>query len=183
MNRRDFLFCTPTLLVGCGSGVGADMPREYDLVRSPQMREHKNVYDWGVEGVWTPTFTFDTPGNLAVTYGVQLGRYKRQGEIVDVMFTLTADITHTTAAGTARIGGLPFTQLSGGLYAPGALQYNGITIANYMDISTASTTGQTYIRLVASGSAVADTVIGAAHIPTGLNKTFIGSLRYTSSDA
>ena len=69
-----------------------------------------NTLDDYEEGTFTPTITFSTPGNLAVTYTEQTGKYTKVGDLVYLSLRLwTSAFTHTTAAGTLRIGGLPFT--------------------------------------------------------------------------
>lgn len=84
-----------------------------------------NTLDDYEEGTWTPTLTFDTPGDLSVTYGFNTGTYTKVGRAVHVQCTLaTSAFTHTTAAGSCRISGLPFangSSLEGGL-APGEVR-------------------------------------------------------------
>ena len=180
MDRRTFLGAA--LLTGCGSG--ADMGREYELVASPQMREHKQVYDWGIEGDWTPVLTFFTPGDLAITYSPSLGRYRRQGQIVEVMFTIvTGSFTHTTASGAARITGLPFTIQTFDISGPGAVKWQGITAANYTQMTTSPAITPTGIALVMSGSAQNTLVVGVTQMPSGGSVSLFGSLRYIATDA
>jgi hypothetical protein len=59
-------------------------------------------------GVWTPTFTFGTPGDLSVEYHAQVGTYLRIGNAVYVAFDLAFTPTFATASGNMGIGGLPF---------------------------------------------------------------------------
>ena len=184
MDRRTFLGAA--LLTGCGSG--ADMGREYELVASPQMREHKQVYDWGVEGEWTPTLTFGTPGDLAISYAFdRAGRYRRQGEIVDASFTVAStSFTHTTGSGSILITGLPFAPLnvaSNG--SPGIVSWEGITKANYTHLTlyAAVVSSIPALRLVMSGSGQARAFLVAADMPSGGNVVLIGTVRYIISEA
>lgn len=60
------------------------------------------------QGVWLPTFTFATPGDLAVTYSKQEGFYTVIDDSVFFRLNLQGEYTQTTAAGECRIS-LPFT--------------------------------------------------------------------------
>jgi hypothetical protein len=59
------------------------------------------------EGSWQPTLTFDTPGNLSVSYNTQVGYYHRIGSLINFVLRLICTPTHTTASGNVRIS-LPF---------------------------------------------------------------------------
>jgi hypothetical protein len=85
---------------------------EYTLQPSPILRQSKQVYGSGVEGDWTPAFTFATPGDLATSYSFRVGRYIRLGDVVTVFFDVlctAGNFTHSTASGALRITGLPVT--------------------------------------------------------------------------
>lgn len=117
---------------------------------------------------WTPTGTFATPGDLAITYTTQTGTYTKVGGRVFVDFQLvTSGFTHSTASGNFRIGGLPFTvkNLDGGWI--GGLWWQGITKANYTNVVCNPRPNTTYIELYASGSGVGGAAITAADMPTG----------------
>lgn len=62
------------------------------------------------EGTFTPTVTFATPGDFSPTYGSQVGYYTRIGNQcifqITIIFSTNA---YTTASGTFRILGVPFT--------------------------------------------------------------------------
>jgi hypothetical protein len=63
-------------------------------------------------GTWVPEITFETPGDLAVTYNgqVQEGVWTKSGQLVTLHFMVqTTAFTHTTASGDFLIGPLPFT--------------------------------------------------------------------------
>lgn len=129
-------------------------------------------------GNWTPAITFATPGDLAVTYSVQYGRYARQFNLVQIDFTVTTSaFTYTTAAGTFRITGLPFTAINETNYvAQGDLIWQGITKANYTDVSCQVGAGQNVITLGASGSAQSVAGITATDMPTGGSLFLRGTL-------
>lgn len=63
-------------------------------------------------GTWTPTFTFATPGNLAVTYSTQSGRYVRYRDQVHVQGRLVCTPTFSTASGELRLASLPFATIT-----------------------------------------------------------------------
>lgn len=119
------------------------------------------------EGTFTPAITFDTPGNLAVTYSTQIGRYTKIGRVVFYDITIiTSAFTHTTASGNLRITGLPFTV--GASYSPlGQMEWQGITKAGYTDMAARLVAGQTYALVLGSGSGVAKSAVTTANMPTG----------------
>lgn len=61
---------------------------------------------------WTPTFTFTTPGDVSVVYTTQKGEYVKVGNLVCCSVNLVGTITHTTAASSLRLAGLPFAASS-----------------------------------------------------------------------
>lgn len=70
-----------------------------------------NTLDDYEEGTWTPTLTCSTPGDLVVAYSAtnRTGQYQKVGNTVHFQFRIdTTTFTHTTAAGTTLITGLPF---------------------------------------------------------------------------
>ena len=128
-----------------------------------------NTLDDYVEGNWTPVLTFTTPGDVSVTYSEQVGRYTKIGRLVIVSCSITTSaFTHTTAAGSAVISGLPFTAENAGTQLfRGALTWQGITKANYTDISLAVVQNATTTRLQASGSGQVISNVSTADMPTG----------------
>ena len=78
------------------------------------MRDATGVVPFIQSGTWTPSLRPDTLGDFAVSYAQQLGTWVRIGRTVLVGFLLqTSSMTWTTAAGSMRILGLPFTPQSG----------------------------------------------------------------------
>jgi len=65
------------------------------------------------KGTWTPTLRPDAPGDFAATYSTQVGTYVKIGSLLFISLGLvTSAITWTSASGTMRILGLPFTMSS-----------------------------------------------------------------------
>lgn len=119
-------------------------------------------------GTWTPVLTCDTPGNLSVAYSLQGGRYTKIGKLVFVQCEIqTSAFTHTTASGSAKITGLPFSSLAGGRQATAALRYRGITKAGFNDFIGLITAGVSVVNFMALGSGAADTFLVITDFPTG----------------
>lgn len=120
-------------------------------------------------GSFTPEITFDTPGDLSVTYSTQIGRYQRFGNAVTVEIVLiTSTFTWSTSSGYLRISGLPFAANSLSNFNQGlALRYQGITKAGYTQFTPTVLYGQTYMYIAASASASSTTSIQASEVPSG----------------
>ncbi len=86
-------------------------------------------------GIWTPTFTFTTPGDLSVLYATQLGYYTKINRLVFLSCVLeSASLTFTTSSGQVLVGGIPFTPQS--IYScKGTCSWFGITKAAYTQLS------------------------------------------------
>ncbi len=78
--------------VGFGSIANADLPAAVQAV----------------EGPWTPFFTCASPGDMAVSYTRQVGRYHKSGTLVYVQYWCIGTVTYSTASGAFHVGGLPF---------------------------------------------------------------------------
>lgn len=130
---------------------------------------------------WTPALTFATPGNLAVTYTTQVGRYVRFGSLIIALFNLvTSSFTHTTASGTLDITGLPVavTNADGGITGAGFMQWQGITKASYSQMNPQPVAGTSLFRIAASGSGQSVANLTTADAPTGGTVRLIGGLAY-----
>ena len=68
-----------------------------------------NVLDEYEEGTWTPTVSFDTPGDLSISYVSQTANYVRVGSVLVFRLAITFTPTYTTASGGFKLLGLPFT--------------------------------------------------------------------------
>jgi hypothetical protein len=137
-----------------------------------------NTLDDYEEGSWTPAITFATPGNLSVSYGTQLGRYTKKGREVTAHFEITTSaFTHTTASGNLTITGLPFAS-STDLSMQGDTMWQGITKANYTDMSPVTVGATTTLLIVASGSGQNVAAVTAADTPTGGTVRLRGTITY-----
>lgn len=157
-----------------GSGAGMYLRNEGNTAWNP-------VGEAISTGSFTPTISFVTPGDLAVTYSTQRGRYSRIGDQVTAYFEIvTSAFTHTTAAGNAVIGGMP-ASFPATTYDVGPCYWTGITKANYTQVSVLGQASTTELRLVASGSGQALTYIAFGDMPTGGTVQLAGSLTYTAA--
>lgn len=126
-------------------------------------------------GDWTPAFSFDTPGDLSITYTLQTGRYVRLGPLVIAFFHLNMSVfTHTTAAGGAKITGLTYPSVITSGY--GIVHFTNVTFAD-LHITPYVQAGS-IIQFVGASSGSVDTTIGVAHFLTGSNKKLEGLVAY-----
>jgi hypothetical protein len=142
---------------------GAEGQIAFPATQSPST--DANTLDDYEEGSWTPVFTFATPGDVSVVYTTQAGRYTKIGHRVFVDLIIQGGITHTTAAGSLRITGLPFTVASNinGL----ACAMGGYTKANYDLVMGQAIGSTTYIQIIGGGSAQSLAYLQASDVPTG----------------
>lgn len=130
-----------------------------------------------VEGSWTPTFTFATPGNLSVVYVTQNGSYTRFGNIVFVEFTLVCTPTFTTATGSVRIAGFVInaakSNCGGEIGVQGA---NFLYGAGRTFVNLSTTTGQSFLSILAFGSGLANSAIGSGSFASGVQVSLAGSI-------
>lgn len=123
-------------------------------------------------GTWTPTISFTTPGDLAVTYGQQEGAYfKLTNMVIAFANVSTTAFTHATAAGSLRLEGFPFTSISStsplDFRTSGPVTWDGITMAGYTDIGTTMGGSNDFINFRASGSGVANANVSSSNVPSG----------------
>jgi hypothetical protein len=138
------------------------------------------VFDDYETGTWTPTLTFATPGDLAVTYSVQSGGYVKVGRKVTVNFVIsTSAFTHTTASGALKVSGLPFTANAAvaDIGAASALA-QGLTAANYTNFSFYTQTSATHMVMSASAQGQSLLSITTTHMPSGTPQYLQASLTY-----
>jgi hypothetical protein len=137
---------------------------------TPSAGMTSQLQNWYEEGTWTPVLTFQTPGDLSVAYSSQIGTYTRIGNRVILQgFVALSSFTHTTASGFLRINGVPFNASStAGRQNFGSLLFSGITKVGYTQFVTSIEPGANSSVLVyCSGSAVLETFITAANMPSG----------------
>lgn len=124
----------------------------------------------GVEtGTWTPVLTCAIPGDLAITYTTQNGRYSRIANLVVADFRIiTSSFTHSTASGLISITGFPFGAAGvTGDKAYGAGRWQGITKANYTDVEAQMNGASNAAFLAASGSGQAVALLPITDLPSG----------------
>lgn len=131
-------------------------------------------------GTWTPTLTFQTPGDLSVSYTFQAGTYVRVGKQVTAAFRVAGTMTHSTAAGQFRIDGFPFTARSGDQqWSSGVrLVSSAIVWSGTRSIALMKMSNSTQAGLALSGSGVSTVLVGVANIASGEAPDIIGSLTY-----
>lgn len=77
---------------------------------------------------FSPTFTFDTPGDLNNSYSTQVGWYAQSGHLVTMNINLVFTPTFTTSGGSAYITSFPVTaSSSAGNHNTGTLSFAGNT--------------------------------------------------------
>jgi hypothetical protein len=130
------------------------------------------------EGTWTPTITFNVPGDLSVAYDVQSGRYTKIGNRVVLQGSvITNTFTHTTASSYLKINGLPFA--ASGVVSAGPLMFRGITKAGYTDfVVAAEPTITSALIIYASASGTFTDPVAAADMPTGGTVNFRFTITY-----
>lgn len=137
-----------------------------------------NTLDDYEEGVWTPSLSFVTPGNLAVTYSIRNGFYTKIGRMVFVSYQITTSaFTFTTASGNLIVTGLPFPSgVANQIMGP--IDWSGVTKAGYTSLQGIIANAQTTIQVVASGSGVVRANVQAADTPTGATLFVAGTISY-----
>jgi hypothetical protein len=136
-----------------------------------------NTLDDYEEGTWTPTLTYDTPGDLAVAYSIRQGSYTKIGNVVRVdFFYVTSSYTFTTAVGNLRITGLPFTS--------GATYYNfGVSQPNqvwptYTDFFCRVDPSESRITFLGYSNATGPAFLTAADTTSGVQQSGLGTVFY-----
>lgn len=136
-----------------------------------------------VDGLWTPTLTAATPGDLAVAYTTRVGVYTKELPYVTIKFELqTSTWTYTTASGSILINGLPFA-VSTDADDPPAYNgfitfFSGFTSANFTHLGSRIAASGTSIFLPKSGSAQAAANSAVTDWPTAGTVRIVGELRY-----
>ena len=154
----------------------ADKGIDFSNQTSPGAGVTSELLDRYEEGTWTPTVTFDTPGDLSVAYTTQIGRYTRIGNVVELHFEiLTSTFTHTTAAGAIRIAGQPFVA---GLDSGNSVGFRGWTKVNYTQTDVQAESGFSVLFVIAFGSAQNPAQLGVTEFGTGVTFNVKGNITY-----
>lgn len=128
---------------------------------------------------WTPTITFATPGDLAVSYTTRIGKYYQlSSNLILVYFNvLSSSFTYTTASGNLLISGLPFTaQNFTGLNVRGYTTHGGVNKVGYTSIGSALPPNTSSIAFTASGMGVAPAAVTATDVPSAGTISLISQL-------
>ncbi len=127
------------------------------------------LLNWYEEGLWTPVLTFETPGDLSITYGAQVGTYTRIGRAVTIAFRITTTaFSYSTASGNLLVTGLPFTARTlTNMRWQTACAFNGITRANYTQFNAQLDSATSVLEFNMSGSGQSQSGISTTHVPSG----------------
>ena len=133
---------------------------------------------------WTPVLSAHTVGNLSVTYDHQWGRATRIGRIVHLEGVIdTTAFTHTNASDELRLTGIPdvMAPLSDNSFRQrtGALSFEGITKIGYTQFLLNIIPGETFLTVVAMGTAVDMQTVQITELPSGGTPAFIFSISYS----
>ena len=122
-------------------------------------------------GTFTPTVTFSTPGDLAVTYTEQTGQYTKIGDMVYLSIRIwTNTFTYTTSSGTFRVAGIPFTAAGNNVYYYFNLVTDGSGYtwpATTTQVKARMGVGDTFLILKGLGPAPGTDSFTITEVPTG----------------
>lgn len=119
---------------------------------------------------FTPTISFQTPGDLSVAYTTQTGAYAKIGAMVLFWINLAFTPTYTTASGNFLLSNPPVLPSDDLVWsAPvGALGNTVTWPAGVTSVVARLRTGATITRLYGLGSGIAPVVFSATQFPTGV---------------
>lgn len=107
------------------------------------------------EGTFTPSLTFATPGDLSVSYTLQVGNYRRIGSLVFFSVRLACTPTFTTASGQLRVSGNPFIAATDNVFNVGAAGGVGlIEPAGTVSYFHQTNSGNDFSSIAARGTSV-----------------------------
>jgi len=147
----DVTVSTGNLVIGT-SGKGIDFSATSD--GSGTMTSE--VLDDYEEGVWTPTITFATPGDLSVAYHANTNAtYTKVGRLVTISFYVrTTTFSHSTASGDLSILGIPFTPRTyTGMKSEGGTTYYGLNKSGFTQATVLVNSASSIITMSAVGIA------------------------------
>lgn len=142
---------------------------QYPFPATQNASTDPNTLDDYAEVTFTPSLSFATPGDLAVTYGAARNAWatKVGREVFAHVHIQAATLTYTTASGNLVVTGAPYSATSpSGNHAArnGGIQWEGITIATHTDMCPSIGNGNATINIRASGDGVAAIAISTTHI-------------------
>ena len=170
----DVTLSTGNLVIGT-AGKGID----FSITSHPAGMTSELLADYE-EGTFTPVLTCETPGNLAITFGDQVGYYTKVGNRVFVnLFVSTSAFTHTTASGNARITGLPYTASSATQnVSVGAMYFTGVTKLGYTQFNASVGGSTSFIQFGSMASALAFALVQIGDLPSGGTPFFYVTVSY-----
>lgn len=140
-----------------------------------------NTLDDYEEGTFTPSLSFATPGDLAITYGSRGGTYTKIGRAVvfDILINNTSAFTYTTAASYLLVTGLPFACAAffGGA---GACVMNGFTRAGAAALMLETKQNDTAMYVLASEPGVSITELTTTDVLSGTSKRLFAAGSYST---
>jgi hypothetical protein len=160
---------------------------EYDWFYSQDIAKLSDTVAWpsssngSVWKDWTPTLTFDTPGNLSVTYSARIGRILRMGNTMIVKFAVTTSgFTHTTASGNLKLTGLPaiVAKNTTNYVQTGSMRFQGFSAGGYADVCPILIPNESDIKFQYSGPGINIGPITVTEVPTGGTVILSGTLVY-----
>lgn len=146
------------------------------------------LWDQFVIGDWTPTLTFATSGDLAVTYQAdgQVGVYhKFPGSVMLHFVVITSSISYTTSSGSLRITGAPFTpvnlQGTGRNNRGNVSRWQGITAAGYTQLGLVIG-ADAAMTFEMSGSGLVPSNVTSSGVASGGAPEFRGFIHYRTAE-
>lgn len=120
-----------------------------------------------MSGTWTPTLTFATPGDLSLGSVSASGTWRRRGRYVEFEGSYSAVVTHTTASGNIRFGGLPFAAADAdNIVTLGSIPNFSSWNSRTMLVAQVAN-GQSFMEIRGFAAATGGSPIGTGNVATG----------------
>ena len=158
-------------VTGSGNFVGANTPTLITPVLGVATATSINfggstLSTYVSETSWTPVFTFGAPGDLAVSYTLQSGRWTQIGNLVTLTFYIAFTPTFTTSSGFANVNGFPFTAAASPTTNIGSAFYSHIIfVGNQIALEIDASTSEIVFAIFGSGQA--STALTTANFVSG----------------
>lgn len=136
------------------------------------------VYD---PNTWTPTLSFDVPGNLNVVYSTRVGIYTRIARQILLQFYIaTSTFTWTTSTGNLIITGVPFTPTASLPEQVGVITWTGLSMPGFMElVPRVLPAAPGVIQFVTAGSGTGRSVLNTTSTTSGTNIFITGTISFT----
>lgn len=120
-------------------------------------------------GTFTPVLTFASAGTASITYSVQRGFFRVDGNTVTVQININGTLTKGTASGAATITGLPFPKLGSAPQAVAEAHVGGfgVGVTDCIGISCVVESTNNFVNIRASKLGTGPQTIQAANIADG----------------